>query len=345
MSIYENLVRPALFSLSPDLTNSMAHVALRTSLPWRMLSAAAGLEVDDPVLKTEFAGVELASPVGMAAGFDKDCELIGALSWLGFGFLTVGSIMPEPRPGHPYPRLVRYADTQSLSNSMGLPSQGLDACVERLKQLGRRKVPVFANIGGFSADAIAKSLFAVEPHVDVVELSLMCPNVTRDRFDDVALLREIIKRTEGRRKPAIVRVPNDTARSERLADLIECCVEGGISGIKIGGGRPVVETQLGMKQGTLHGAAIFDAALENLTRAAAFARGRIPLKANGGIRSGSDVLTMLRAGATCVDLYSAFVYQGWSVARRINLELASLLRARPASGTVAEVIGASKVSV
>jgi dihydroorotate dehydrogenase (fumarate)/dihydroorotate dehydrogenase len=326
MSVYESLVRPALFSLSPDLTNSMAHVALRTSLPWRMLSAATGLEVDDPVLKTKFAGVELASPVGLAAGFDKNCELIGALSWLGFGFLTVGSIMPEPRPGHPHPRLVRYTDTQSISDSMGLPSLGLDACVERLKQLGRRKVPVFANIGGFSAEAIAKSLFAVEPHVDVVELSLMCPNVTRDRFDDVALLREIIKRTAGRRTPAIVRVPNDTARSERLADLIECCVEGGINGIKIGGGRAVAETQLGMKQGTLHGAAIFDAALENVARAAKLAGGRIPIKANGGIRSGRDALAMLRAGATCVDLYSAFVYQGWSVAQRINLELASLLR-------------------
>ena len=68
-----------------------------------MLAAAAGFEVADPVLKTRFAGVDLASPVGLAAGFDKDCELIGALSWLGFGFLTVGSVMPKPRPGRPYP--------------------------------------------------------------------------------------------------------------------------------------------------------------------------------------------------------------------------------------------------
>jgi dihydroorotate dehydrogenase (fumarate)/dihydroorotate dehydrogenase len=266
--------------------------------------------------------------VGLAAGFDKDCELIGALSLLGFGFLTVGSIMPEPRTGHPYPRLVRYTDTESLADSMGLPSRGLGYCVDRLKSAGRCRIPIIANIGGFSADAIAAGFFAVEPHVDGVEISLMCPNLPRDgtHFDDVGLLRDILKRIEVRRKPAIVRIPNDTARSNRVAELIECCVEGGIGGIKVAGGRPISEPRLGMKQGTLHGPAVFEAALENVARAARYARGRIPIKANGGIRSGSDVLAMMRAGATCVDLYSAFVYQGWSVARRINLELAALLR-------------------
>jgi dihydroorotate dehydrogenase len=346
MSVYGSLIKPALFSLPPDLTHSIGHLALRYSLPWRMMAAAGRLEVDNPVLKTRFAGVDLASPVGLAAGFDKDCELIGALSRLGFGFLTVGSIMPEPRPGHPYPRLVRYTDTESLADSMGLPSRGLDYCVGHLKQVGRTRVPVFANIGGFSAETIATSLFAVEPFVDGVEISLMCPNVPRDgkTFDDVGLLREILKRTEGRRKPAIVRVPNDTARSDRLAELIECCVEGGIDGIKVAGGRAISEPRLGMEQGTLHGRAVFDAALENVARAARLVRGRIPIKANGGISSGGDVLAMLRAGATCVDLYSAFIYQGWDVARRINLELASLLQQhQPAERAVGSATDAQRV--
>jgi dihydroorotate dehydrogenase (fumarate)/dihydroorotate dehydrogenase len=325
MSVYRALIRPALFTLSPDLSHSAGRLALRSSLPWRMMATA--LEVDDPRLKTRFAGVDLPNPVGLAAGFDKDCELIDALSYLGFGFLTVGSIMPEPRTGHPYPRLVRYDDTESLADSMGLPSRGLDYCVERLKRAPRR-VPVFSNIGGFTADAIATSYLAVEPHVDGVEISLMCPNMPRDGspFDDVGLLRDILKRIEGRRKPAVVRVPNDTAKSDHVAELIECCIEGGIDGIKIAGGRPVAEPRLGMKQGTLHGPAVFEAALANVERAARYTRGRIPIKANGGVRSGADVLAMMRAGATCVDLYSAFIYQGWDVAHRINRELADLLR-------------------
>jgi dihydroorotate dehydrogenase (fumarate)/dihydroorotate dehydrogenase len=175
---------------------------------------------------------------------------------------------------------------------------------------------------------MAASFFAVEPHVDGVEISLMCPNLLRagERFDDIGLLKEILPRIAGRRKPAIVRIPNDTARSDdRVAEMIELCVAAGVEGLKVGGGRPVAEPSLGVKQGTLHGRAIFDTALENVTRATAFARGRIDIKGNGGVSSAGDVVAMLRAGATCVDLYSAFVYAGWSVARDINRELAPAL--------------------
>jgi dihydroorotate dehydrogenase len=97
-----------------------------------------------------------------------------------------------------------------------------------------------------------------------------------------------------------------------------------------------------MKQGTLHGRAVFDTALDNVTRAAKFARGRLPIKANGGIRSGEDVLAMLRAGATCVDLYSAFIYQGWSVARRINTELAALLRQQHAAAHAPDAVAGAR---
>jgi dihydroorotate dehydrogenase len=328
MSFYRNVARPLLFQLSPDRSHALAQFALRMSAPWRVLAAIEGLQVDDPRLRTRFAGVDLPNPIGLAAGFDKSCELIGALSHLGFGFLMVGSIMPEPRFGNPFPRLVRYPDTRSLADAMGVPSRGLAYCVAQLARVRERNVPVFANIGGFSAETIAASFLAVEPHVDGIEISLMCPNLLRpgEHFDDIGLLREVLRRIEGRRKPAIVRVPNDTARtSDRLAEMIECCVEAGVEGLKIGGGRPVAEPRLGVKQGTLHGPPIFDAALENVTRAAGFARGRVAIKGNGGISSAGDVMAMLRAGASCVDLYSAFIYQGWRVARDINRELAPML--------------------
>jgi len=328
MSFYRNVARPLLFRLSPDRSHAVGQFALRRSLPWRGLAALAGLEVDDPRLRTRFAGVDLPNPVGLAAGFDKNCELIGALSYLGFGFLTVGSIMPEPRIGNPFPRLVRYPETQSLADAMGVPSRGLAYCVEHLSRVNERRVPVFANIGGFAAEAIAASFFAVEPHVDAVEISLMCPNLLRpgEHFDAIGLLKDILERIAARRKPAIVRVPNDTARSsDRVAEMIEHCVEAGVEGLKVAGGRPVAEPRLGVKQGTLHGRAVFDAALENVARAAGFARGRIPIKGNGGVSSAGDVVAMLRTGATCVDLYSSFIYQGWSVARDINRELAPML--------------------
>jgi dihydroorotate dehydrogenase (fumarate)/dihydroorotate dehydrogenase len=268
-------------------------------------------------------------PVGLAAGFDKNCELIPALSCLGFGSITVGSIMPQPRVGNPYPRLVRYPETQSLADSMGVPSRGRDYSVEQLHRRRERGVPLFANIGGFSADEIAASFAAVAPHVDGIEISLMCPNLKPgEAFDELALLAGVLDRIAARAKPAIVRVPNDTARSpDRLAELIERCIAAGVEGLKVGGGRPVAEPRLGSGQGTLHGRAIFADALANVARAAAIARGRIAIKGNGGVASGADVIAMLQAGATCVDLYSAFIYQGWAIARDVNRELLARLDA------------------
>jgi dihydroorotate dehydrogenase len=363
MSFYRKVVRPLLFRLSPDQSHAVGQFALRGRLPWRALAALERLAVDDPRLKTRFAGIDLPNPVGLAAGLDKNCELIGALSCLGFGFLTVGSIMPEPRAGNPFPRLVRYPASRSLADAMGVPSRGLTYCVERLgafsgkvetgfpqkmrpledsSRMKEGRVPVFANIGGFSAETIAASFFAVEPHVDAVEISLMCPNLLRpgERFDDIGLLADILERIAARGKPAIVRIPNDTAgSSERVAEMIERCVAAGIEGLKVGGGRPVAEPRLGVKQGTLHGRAIFDAALENVARAARFARGRIAIKGNGGVSSAGDVVAMLRAGATCVDLFSSFVYRGWTVARDINRELAPMLGGVPAEAARGADIG------
>jgi dihydroorotate dehydrogenase len=341
MSLYRSVLRPLLFRLSPDQSHSVGHFALRLGLPWRGVAALAGLRIDDPRLRTRFAGVDLPSPVGLAAGFDKNCELISALSHLGFGFLTVGSIMPEPRFGNPFPRLVRYPETNSLADAMGVPSRGLAYCVERLRRTGERRVPVFANVGGFSPEKIAASFFAVEPHVDGIEISLMCPNLLRagEHFDDIGLLRGILARLGTRRKPAIVRIPNDTARSDdRVAEMVECCVGAGVEGLKVAGGQPVPEPRLGVKQGTLHGPTIFQRALENVARAARFARGRIPIKGNGGVGSAADVMAMMRAGATCIDLYSAFIYHGWSIARDINRELAAVLgQLATQTGTVARV--------
>src|SRR5262245_11858740 len=330
MSLYSAL-RPLLFRLAPDRSHALAHAALRVSAPWRLIAAASGLAVADPRLRTRFAGVELANPVGLAAGFDKNCELMASLSCLGFGFITVGTIMPQPRAGNPFPRLVRYPETESLADAMGLPGDGRDACVARLARFRERRVPLFANVGGFTAAEIEDSFKAVEPHVEAVEISLICPNLPPgESFDELALLADVLARIGDRRKGAVVRVPNDTARvPDRLAELVERCVAAGVEGLKVAGGRSVLEPRLATGQGTLHGRATFATALENVARTALIARGRIPIKGNGGVSTGADVIAMLHAGATCVDLYSAFVYRGWAVARMINRELIAGLDRAP----------------
>ena len=323
MSLYHSIARPLLFRLSPDRSHALAHATLRVAMPWRAAAALGRWRIDDPRLRVRFAGIDLPNPIGLAAGFDKNCELIDSLAAFGFGFITVGSIMPQPRYGNPFPRLVRYPQTQSLADAMGVPSRGRDYCVARLRAHERRTVPLFANIGGFTANEIADSFFAVEPHVDAVEISLMCPNVKPgEQFDEIALLRDVLARIATRRKPAVIRVPNDTAVApDRLAELIERCIDAGVAGLKVAGGKPIPEPKLGAQQGTLHGRAIFARALANVERAAKIARGRIPIKGNGGVSTGADALAMLRAGAVCVDIYSAFIYRGWRAAHAINREM------------------------
>jgi dihydroorotate dehydrogenase (fumarate)/dihydroorotate dehydrogenase len=328
MSIYRSLLRPLLFRLSPDRSHQIGRSVLRWAPPWRALSVLSGLSRTDPVLRTTFAGMTLDSPVGLAAGFDKDGELVEALSCLGFGFVSVGSIMPEPRFGNPFPRLVRWEEREALIDSMGVPSRGCSYAVQQLRSRHAGRVPVFANVGGFSAETIADSVLAVQPYVDGVEISLMCPNVLAagERFDELAMLRGVLARVEQGRQSLVVRVPNDTTSAhDRFAELVEICVEAGVGGLKVGGGYAVAEKRLGSGRGTVHGRIIFERALENVERAAGFAKGRIAIKGNGGISSAADVLAMRRAGAVCVDLYSAFIYRGWTIARDINRDLAHAL--------------------
>jgi dihydroorotate dehydrogenase (fumarate)/dihydroorotate dehydrogenase len=317
VSLYTAALRPLLFRLPADRAHALGQAALRWPLPWRLMRAP------DPGLPVRYAGVALPGPVGLAAGFDKDAELLPALSCLGFGCITVGSIMVVPRFGNPFPRLVRYPESESLADSMGLPSQGLERVVRRLAAWRVRPVPVFANVAGFSAEDIVIGVRAVAPLVDGVEINLLCPNIAPgERFDEVGYLAEVLDRLGPFTHPLTTRVPNDTvAEPDRLAAFIEACVAGGIGGVRVGGGRALAEPRLGTGTGTLHGRAIFYRALAHVALAARLAAGRLSVKGNGGVSSAADVRAMLAAGACCVDLYSAFVYQGWGVARDIHAEL------------------------
>ena len=139
----------------------------------------------------------------------------------------------------------------------------------------------------------------------------------------MAFLQDVLDRLAGHEGPLVVRLPNDTvAEPDRRAEFLERCIAGGVRGVKIGGGRPVAEPRLGTGTGTLHGQAIHERALGHVEAAARVVRGRIDIKGNGGVGSAAQLRAMLQAGACCVDFYSAFVYQGWNVARRINRAMA-----------------------
>ena len=116
--------------------------ALRRGRPWQAFASLAGLEIDDPRLRARFAGMS-RSPVGLAAGFDKNCDCLDALSWLGFGFITVGSIMPEPRLRQPVPAAGALSGYEVAADSMGVPSKGLDYATARLAECRHHRVPIY----------------------------------------------------------------------------------------------------------------------------------------------------------------------------------------------------------
>jgi len=333
-SIYESLLRPALFRLSADASHDLARFALRAPWLWSVLGRST--RVDDPRLATDLAGLKLANPVGLAPGFDKNAELLPSLRRLGFGYVVVGSITPEPRRGNPFPRLVRYPENQSIANSMGMPNRGLAEAVRALRALPPDPAcPVMASVAGFSADELLRAAESVEPHVASVEIGLVCPNTTEsERMDEFRIFTQLVEglaRSVTPRKPVFIKLPphhSDMDR-ERVNNMLDACMRVGIQGVSLSGTRTVVEPRLGMGKGSLAGRPVFADSLRITRDVADYTHGRLAIRAAGGVSSGAHALEMLRAGAQAVEVYSAFIYRGWDVAGKINRELAALLAETP----------------
>jgi dihydroorotate dehydrogenase len=188
------------------------------------------------------------------------------------------------------------------------------------------RVPVFANVGGFTAAELAETANRVAPHADAIELSLICPNIRRDGapFDALGRLAEVLPRLDVDPARIVLRVPNDVADvPERFAAMIEAADRGRAR--RAEGGRRQHRARAAPRCRRRHAARgpIRDRALGNVAFAARLARGRIAIKGNGGISCAADVRRMLAAGAVCVDLYTALVYRGWTLARDIARDLAA----------------------
>lgn len=322
MNLYTALARPLLFRVSADRAHDLAHVALRRAWPWSM--ARPFLQTNDPRLRTDLCGLQLATPVGLAPGFDKDADLLGGLDNLGFGYIVVGSITPMPRAGNPRPRLVRYPQRASVANSMGLPSLGVDQVVQHLRS-SKHRTPVIGSVCGFTADEVVTTALAVEPYVSAVEIGLICPNSTEsermrssDIFDDL-----ITKLGSTRSKPVFVKLPSYATDEERawVLGLVDACQAAGIEGLSVSGSRPVIEPRLATGRGSLAGRDVYDSSVALVKDIAARVAGKMTIRAAGGIFSGADAMVMMRAGATAVEIYSAFVYRGWGIARELSAQL------------------------
>jgi dihydroorotate dehydrogenase len=332
MGWYEAVGRPLMLALPPEASHRLAQAALSLPLPWRRIGRAP----TDPSLEVDLGGLRPRNPIGLAAGFDKTCRHLDALAELGFGYVVGGTITRHPRSGNPKPRIARSRATGSLTNAMGLPNPGAEEAARSLAR-ARRVAPIVVSVADEGVGDATTTLELVAPHVDGIELNASCPNVSwgRDR-DNEAHLRELvtgfIERTD---RPVFVKLPPFTSDTERevVLALAGIATDAGARGLVASNTRPVDDRRLSVGTGGLSGKALWERT-PDIVAAVKGATDR-PVVACGGIASVDDVVTAIEAGATAVQIYTAFVYEGPHLPGRLAGGL--LLRRREGSdaGSVA----------
>jgi dihydroorotate dehydrogenase len=324
---------PLMRFVDPERAHGLALSALRLGLAGRARDRnVAALEVHT-------LGRRFANPIGLAAGFDKDASAMHALTRLGFGFVETGTVTPHPQAGNPRPRLFRLGPDRAVINRMGFNNAGIEAYLARLIRRPRGPVVLGANVGinkdGADPERDYPALIAaVAPHTDYAVINISSPNTPGLReLQDQTQLRRILRAVDDHvpsRPPMLVKIAPDIG-DEALAAVVEACVTGGVQGLIVSNttiSRPAgLRSPLAHEAGGLSGAPLFRLSTTVLARAFLLARGRLVLVGAGGVSTGEQAMTKICAGATLVQVYTAFAYAGPALIPRLKRELAAAVRA------------------
>lgn len=334
-----SLVASILHRLEPERAHGVAIAALKLGL------IGPDRRADDPVLATKVWGLAFRNPIGLAAGFDKDGEVFDRMLGLGFGFVEPGSVTPKSQPGNPHPRLFRLAEDGAVINRFGFNSCGLEPFVARLKRRSGQGI-VGANLGKNKAteDAASdyiKGIEAISPFADYLVCNVSSPNTPglrglQARGPIEELLGRVLEARQrwapdpNRPPPLLAKVGPDLTE-EQVSNIAEVVLASGIDGLIVGNTTitrpPGLQSRFREESGGLSGRPLFAHANTCLATMYRYTRGRLPIVGCGGVVSGADAYTKIRAGASLVQLYSALVYHGPGLVRSIKSELAALLKA------------------
>lgn len=327
MDWYRSVARPVLFALPPEAAHAIVQHLLGLPLPWERLGGARA----DPALRVEAAGMTLANPVALGAGFDKTGHRVDALGRLGFGYVVCGTFTRRPRRGLGKPRIVRYARRGSMANAMGLPNPGADQAARTLSRT-TRTAPRVASIADQDLGDVLETHAVLEPHVDAIELNASCPNVSwgRDRDNEAHL--EALVRDLGLRRtvPLFVKLPPFRTGVERdvVLSLARIAQEGGADALTCSNTFPVAEPRLSAGSGGLSGQVLLDGTVSNIREVRTATGGEMPINASGGVFTSDDALACIEAGATTIQVYTGLVFGGPGVVGEITSGLSRTLRTR-----------------
>ncbi len=346
--MYKTLIRPLLFLFSPESAHHFVVVLLKVALkiPGVAVLTRRFFFIRSARLERTVFGIKFPNPIGLAAGFDKDAKLYEELSSLGFGFIEVGTVTPKAQPGNPKPRMFRLPDDQALINRMGFNNEGVEAMVQRLKKrnpeiviggnIGKNKdTPNDLAVGDY--EICFRALYDV---VDYFVVNVSSPNTAglRDLQEKEPLLRilkrlqlvnsELANKTNSKSnsilKPLLLKISPDLGH-RALDEIIDVCVESNLDGIiatnttiSRAGLISSEEKIMDCGNGGLSGKPLTNPSTEVIRYIAERAKGKFAIIGVGGIHSPEDALEKLKAGATLVQLYTGFIYEGPALIKRIN---------------------------
>lgn len=336
---YRNALRRVLFGLDPETAHDAALTLAELAQSSPAALGALSRLFSAPYIPAEVAGLKLRNPVGLAAGFDKDCQAPAALAALGFGFLELGTVTLRPQNGNPRPRLFRVPEAGALINRMGFNNAGAREAAARLEAAPPAGVPVGINIGK-NADVslddaprnYLEALRILYPHGDFFTVNVSSPNTLGlrelHRPDRLSrLVSPLLEHAAGasRRKPLFVKISPDLSDAD-LESVVSAAVTLGfgliVSNTTVS--REGVPERWRGLEGGLSGRPLRQASDRLLARAAELGGGKVPLIGSGGISDGPSAARKLALGAQAVQIYSGLIYEGPWLPRDIARHLAAL---------------------
>jgi dihydroorotate dehydrogenase len=351
------LIRALLFLFAPERAHHLGMLGLRLLGLWpalcRWLRARAlrGAAAD---LSVEVAGLRFEHPLALAAGLDKDAEAVDGLFACGFSAVEIGTVTPRPQPGNPRPRLFRLPEHQALINRMGFNNHGSAVAAEHLRARSWHPAPLGVNLGKNkdtpleqAVDDYVACVDALAPLGDYVVVNASSPNTPglrklQEPEQLTALLSAVKERLErvAPGKPLFLKIAPDLTPEavDEVVDVARACGLSGLIATNTTIARPF-EHALAKEAGGLSGAPVREAANAVIRRAWQRSGGTLPIIGVGGVFTAQDVYEKLRAGASVVQAYTGFIYEGPGMVRRVVQELGALL-ARDGFRSVREAVGA-----
>ena len=333
------IVRVFLFLFNPELIHHISFKLIKFGaiIPGKMWAWRLLFKVRDTRLEREVFGLKFENPVGLAAGFDKDAKLFDELACFGFGFVEIGTVTPLPQDGNPKPRLFRLKEDNALINRMGFNNQGLEAVVARLRRK-KSTIIIGGNIGKNKLTPNDQAVNDYEicfeklfPYVDYFAVNVSSPNTPglrdlQEKEPLTALLNRLqeLNAEKDKRKPILLKIAPDLT-NEQLDDIIDIVADTTIDGviatnttISRGGLKTAKKEVNAIGNGGLSGKPVKARSTEVIKYLSDKSNKAFPIIGVGGIHSKEDALEKIDAGATLVQIYTGFIYEGPALVKRIN---------------------------